>query len=590
MRAQVDRRGVLSLAGDVALAPLAGRLQVVARDLVIVPLQPYFTEYVNALVSSGALSVRGSLDFAVPAKAAPHLSWKGNASIADFGAVSKEAGTELLRWKALAFDQIDFDSAPLKVDVGSIVLSDFYARVILSAEGRLNLRDLLVDRSEPGKPQGAPAAEPPRRPLRPGWRRGPRRAVAPAAPSPPRDLRVGGVRLVNGNIDFSDFFIKPNYSANLTGMNGQISQITPGQAGDIDLRGRIDHTGNVAILGKVNPLAEPLFLDLKADASDIDLPRLSPYSGKYVGYGIDKGKLSAKVAYKVENRQLTAENNVVLDQLTFGDKVDSPDAIKLPVLFAVSLLKDRNGVIDVNLPISGSLDDPKFSVGGLVLRIIVNLIVKVVTAPFALIANLAGASGAELSWVGFGTGAATLDADAQRKLEAVAKALIDRPGLKLDLAGRADPAADRDALRKLTLGRAVKAQKLRETVSGGTDSAAIDQVKIESQEYEKYLELAWRAAKFDKPRNAIGLVKSQPRADMERMMLAHIETSDAELTALANERAQQVKDWLVDNGKVPGERVFIVAPKIGAGGGAGADGGKPAATPPSASRVDLSLK
>ena len=587
VRAQVDRRGMLSLAGDVALAPLAGRLQVVARDLVIVPLQPYFTEYVNALVSSGALSARGSLDFALPANAAPRLSWKGNASIADFGAVSKEAGTELLRWKALAFDQIHFDSAPLKVDVGSIALGDFYARVILSAEGRLNLRDLLVDRSEPGKPQGAPAAEPAAPSAAPGVAPGPA-----AAPSPPRDLRVGGVRLVNGNIDFSDFFIKPNYSANLTGMNGQISQITPGQAGDIDLRGRIDRTGNVAILGKVNPLADPLFLDLKADASDIDLPRLSPYSGKYVGYGIDKGKLSAKVAYKVENRQLSAENNVVLDQLTFGDKVDSPDALKLPVLFAVSLLKDRNGVIDVDLPISGSLDDPKFSVGGLVLRIIVNLIVKVVTAPFALIANLAGASGAELSWIGFGTGAATLDAGAQRKLEAIAKALIDRPGLKLDLAGRADPAADRDALRKLALERAVKAQKLRETVSGGTDSAAIDQVKIESQEYEKYLERAWRAAKFDKPRNAIGLVKSQPRAEMERMMLAHIETSDDELTVLANERAQRVKDWLVDSGKVPGERVFIVAPKIGAGagGGAGADDGKPAAAPPPASRVDLSLK
>src|SRR5690606_14990750 len=130
-------------------------------------------------------------------------------------------------------------------------------------------------------------------------------------------------------------------------------------------------------------------------------------------------------------RQLTAENNIVLDQLTFGDKVESPDAIKLPVLFAVSLLKDRNGVIDVNLPISGSLDDPKFSVGGIVLRIIVNLIVKAVTAPFTLLANLAGAGG-ELSWIGFEPGRSSLEAAALKKLEAVAKALNDRPGLKLD--------------------------------------------------------------------------------------------------------------------------------------------------------------
>jgi hypothetical protein len=612
VRARVDRRGTLSMTGDVGIKPLAGALRMAARNLVIVPLQPYFTEYVNALVSSGSVSADGSLRFSIPARGAPQVTWKGRASVADFAAVSKEANDDLLRWKSLAFDQVDFASEPLKVDVGSIALEDFYARVILNAEGRLNLRDLLVDRSAPTPGEGAPAKA--AAAAKPATVAAPSRvddaavgampgmatqapdagsrsrtvALGPpaAAPVPERNLRVGGVRLVNGNIDFSDFFVRPNYSANLTGMNGQISQITPGQAGDLELRGRIDHTGSVEILGKVNPLADPLFLDLKANASDIDLPRLSPYSAKYVGYGIEKGKLSAKVAYKVENRQLTAENNIVLDQLTFGDKVDSPTAIKLPVLFAVSLLKDRNGVIDVNLPISGSLDDPQFSVGGIVLRIIVNLIVKAVTAPFTLIANLAGASGAELSWVGFEPGNPELDAAARKKLEAVAKALTDRPGLKLDVSGRADPAADREALRRLALLRAVKAQKLRETVGSGGDVAAIDKVQVDPQEYPKYLEMAWRAAKFDKPRNAIGLVKSQPVAEMERMMLAHIETSDAELVALANERAQHVKDWLVDTGKVAGERMFIVSPKLGGGdrsvAAGSAAGAQPGAAPEAA--------
>ena len=592
MRARVDRRGTLSLSGEVGAKPLGGTLRVAARDLVIVPLQPYFTEYVNALVSSGSVSADGNLRFAVREGAAPRVGWKGRVSVAGFSAVSKEANNDLLRWKSLAFDQVDFDSEPLKVDVGGIALEDFYARVILNPEGRLNLRELLVDRQGPapdgqGQPErGASVAAPGAAPAAaPASASSPTSdAAKPAAPAPQRNLRVGGVRLVNGNIDFSDFFVKPNYSANLTGMNGQISQITPGQAGDLELRGRIDHTGSVEILGKVNPLADPLYLDLKASASDIDLPRLSPYSGKYVGYGIEKGKLSAKVAYKVENRQLSAENNIVLDQLTFGDKVESPDAIKLPVLFAVSLLKDRNGVIDVNLPISGSLDDPQFSVGGIVLRIIVNLIVKAVTAPFALIANLVGASGAELSWVGFEPGSPDLDAATLGKLQSIARALTDRPGLKLDLAGRADPAADREALRRLALQRSVKAEKLKETVSGGGDVAAIDKVQVDPKEYPKYLERAWRAAKFDKPRNAIGLVKSQPVAEMERMMLAHIEATDAELIALANERAQHVKDWLIETGKVPGERMFIVTPKLGAG-----DAGAPAPASP-LSRVDLSLK
>jgi len=608
VRARVDRRGTLSLSGEIGAKPLGGTLRVAARDLVIVPLQPYFTEYVNALVSSGSVSADGNLRFAVHEGAAPRVGWKGRVSVTGFSAASKEANNDLLRWKSLAFDEIDFDSEPLKVDVGGIALEDFYARVILNAEGRLNLRELLVDRQ--GQPvREASAVTPGAAPAAPHASASSPApdAAKTALPTPQRNLRVGGVRLVNGNIDFSDFFVKPNYSANLTGMSGQISQITPGQAGDLELRGRIDHTGSVEILGKVNPLADPLYLDLKASASDIDLPRLSPYSGKYVGYGIEKGKLSAKVAYKVENRQLSAENNIVLDQLTFGDKVESPDALKLPVLFAVSLLKDRNGVIDVNLPISGSLDDPQFSVGGIVMRIIVNLIVKAVTAPFALIANLVGASGAELSWVGFEPGSPDLDAAALGKLQSIARALTDRPGLKLDLAGRADPLADREALRRRALQRAVKAQKLKETVSGGEDVAAIDKVQVDPQEYPKYLERAWRAAKFDKPRNAIGLVKSQPVAEVERMMLAHIEASDAELIALANERAQHVKDWLVESGKVSGERMFIVTPKLGAGAPApasaagagsasapaGADAaavgtGEPAASP--LFRVDLSLK
>ena len=623
LRARVERRGTLSVNGRLGLNPLAANLRLAARNLVIVPLQPYFTEYVNALVSSGTFSAAGDLRLAAGARGgAPVVSWKGRAAIADFAAVSRDAGSELLRWKSLAIEAIDFASEPLRAELGEIVLSEFYARVVLDADGRLNLRDLLVDRPAPA-PEGAPArarsARTDRaRPAQPDTTVPteisgiPTEAPAPSSaarrtatlePSErgtalPANLRIGGVRLVDGNIDFTDLFIRPNYSANLTGMNGRVSRLAAGQPGDVELRGRIDNTGSVEVLGRIDPLAESLFLDLKASATDIDLPRLTPYSARYIGYGIEKGKLSAQVAYKVENRELSAENHIVLDQLTFGEKVDSPDALKLPVLFAVSLLKDRNGVIDVNMPIGGSLDDPQFSIAGLVLRIIGNLIVKAVTAPFALIANLGGASGAELSWIGFAPGGAALEGGATGKLETLAKALDDRPGLKLDVSGRADPSADREALRRRALERAIKAQKLKETVSGG-DAAAIDQVKIEPQEYEKYLTLAYRAAEFDKPRNAIGLLKSQPREEMERMLLAHFEAGDAELTRLANARAQAVKDWLVTNGRIAGERVFVVAPKTSNDADARAparsetptsDAAAQSGRTPPGPRVDLSLK
>src|SRR5262249_9027785 len=150
--------------------------------------------------------------------------------------------------------------------------------------------------------------------------------------------------------------------------------------------------------------------------------------------------------YRVENRKLKAENSVILDQLTFGRQVDSPDAIKAPVLLAVAALKDRNGVIQFDLPVGGSLDDPPFSVRGLGLRAIVGLMVKVVTAPFACLGSLSG-HGEELAYIEFAPGSAALDGKSEDKIKAVAKALADRPAINLDLAGRVDPSLDGEALK-----------------------------------------------------------------------------------------------------------------------------------------------
>jgi len=242
----------------------------------------------------------------------------------------------------------------------------------------------------------------------------------------------------------------------------------------------------------------------------------------------------------------------------------------------VALLKDRSGVIDIDLPISGSIDDPQFSVGGLIVRVIVNLIVKVVTSPFALIGSLVG-GGEELSYVEFAPGSAQLGADAQAKLQSIGKALADRPALKLDIAGRVDPDADREGLRKASLERQVRAQKAKEL---GKAADAAD-VAVDAAEYPKHLTAAYRAADFPKPRNVIGFVKDLPVPEMETLLLTHASAADEDLRRLANERAQSVKTWLVETGGIAPERVFLVAPKTSGDGIK--DKGR-------ASRVDFSLK
>jgi hypothetical protein len=443
----------------------------------------------------------------------------------------------------------------------------------------LNLQDLVRPPGAAAAPDTPPAEKPAAPAPGPAAEAAKPPAVAPVA-TLPSNLRIGKITLQGGNVNFSDFFIKPNYTANLTGVGGVVTEMTPEKPGDVELRAKIDNAAPVEILGRVNALAADLFLDIKASAKDIELPPLSPYSVKYAGYGIERGKLSVTVKYLVENRKLAAENNIYLDQLTFGEKVESPTATKLPVTLAVALLKDRNGVIDVNLPISGSLDDPQFSVIGIVFQVIGNLIVKAITAPFALLGAAFG-GGEELAYLEFAPGSAALDGDDVGKLKNLTKALTERPGLKLDVAGRVAPEIDREGLKRTSIDRKVKAQKFDDLRREGKAPASADAVSVESAEYEKYLRRAYGDERFPKPRNVIGIAKDLPAPEMETLMLTNAQVTDEDLRVLANARAQVAKEWMVTEGKVPAERVFIVAPKLTAEGIK--DKGKP-------TRADFAVK
>jgi len=395
-------------------------------------------------------------------------------------------------------------------------------------------------------------------------------------------LRLGKATLTGGNIDFTDHFIRPNYSANLTGLSGSLSSLAFDKPADLDLKGNVQGSAPVEISGRINPLSQNLFLDVKASATDIELPPLSPYSGKYVGYGIEKGKLSMKVRYLVENRKLTAENGIVLDQLTFGAKVESPDAIKVPVLLAVALLKDRNGVIKFDLPVGGSLDDPRFSVGRIVFQALVNLLLKIVTSPFALLGSLGGHHGEELAYIEFASGSATLDAEGEKKIDAIAKAMVDRPAIKLEIAGRSEPAVDEEGLKRAGLDRKIRVQRFNDLKSAGEPPPSVDAVEIPPSEYESLLVRVYRAEDFSKPRNAIGFPKDLPRAEMESLIFANTKVSAEDLRLLAEHRAQIVRDRLTGAADhVPAERVFVVAPRLNAEGIK--DKGKP-------TRVDFSLR
>jgi len=256
----------------------------------------------------------------------------------------------------------------------------------------------------------------------------------------------------------------------------------------------------------------------------------------------------------------------VLDQFTFGDKVDSPDAVKLPVRLAVSLLKDRHGVIDVDLPIAGSLDDPNFKIGRAILKVLGNLVVKAVTAPFSLLASAFG-GGDELSRVDFPAGAATLDATAQKRLATLGKILRERPGISFEIEGGADPQRDREGLRRFLYERKLKAKKLAALVEAGNAAPPLDTIGIDAAERPSLIEAAYKAEKFAKPKNVLGFDKGLPPAEMEKLMLANMRVENDELRALALSRATIVQSTLAK--AIPGgaSRLYLVAPRLASASG-----------------------
>jgi hypothetical protein len=546
----LNGKGTIATTGTVGIEPLSVNLKLGLRGIEIAPFQPYFTDKVKITVTGGAISTNGNLSFASTKQEKVNLTYKGEASVANFSSIDKLSGEELLKFESLSLTDLSVGYTPLSIGIKGVSLTNFYTLVSVNPQGTINLQEVMAA-EEPKAGQTASS---------------PRQEIAVASPQekePSKNIKIDQVTLQGGRIDFTDKSVKPEFSTRLSEMGGRVSGLSAEQntTADVELRAKLNEYAPLEITGKINPLRDDLFVDLKARIKDLDLSPASPYSGKYAGYTIEKGKLSFDLNYSIVKRKLESQNNIFIDQFTFGEKVDSPQATSLPVKLAVALLKDRKGEIKLDLPVTGSLDDPKFSVWRVIVQIIVNLVAKAATSPFALLGAVFGGGGEELSYVEFDYGSTVVTEPNMKKLDTVSKALQDRPSLKVDIEGHVDMERDRDGLKQLLFNRKIKAQKLNEMVKKGKPAVPVDTVKIDPPEYEKYLKMAYKEEKFPKPKNFIGMAKDIPVPEMEKLMLTHTEVKEGDLRALASHRAMAVQDVLLKSGKLEPERVFILEPK-----------------------------
>ena len=541
----LNRTGHVDVRGQVAVEPMKADLEIKITQIAINPFQPYLDRFLDADIREGAIYLNGSVQYAKEHPKGPMLRFQGNLAVNQLLVTDRKEFEDVGSWKSLAFNRVALDVEPTTVRIGEILLQEPAVQAVMESDGSLNLSKLLVA-SPSGGAQGEPAKDDSRK---------------SAAKTDPLTIIVDQVKLVKATAIFRDLSVEPSVKTGVTDFGGTIKGLSSKQIkkADVDLAGKIDRAAPLKIVGKINPLSEDAFTDLVITLQGMDVTPAGPYSGKFAGYGLSKGKLSLDLKYKVSQQILEAENLVSIDQLTFGQKVESPDATSLPVPLLVALLQDRKGLIEIDLPIRGDLNDPDFKYGKVVISTLLNLLGKVVASPFSLLGKLVpdGGGGDDLQFVEFQPGSAVLADDGMKKLDVLEQALDERAGLRLDIKGTSDAVVDGAALRKRKLMDRLMTKIRRER------GKSAGPVEISAEEEQRFVEelfaelLAKQAGMSGK---APDQAESTPPTaeEMKERVLAEIPITDADLEFLAMERGEAVRTRLLENGKLGSGRVFLL--------------------------------
>ncbi len=615
-RAQIETRGTL--------LPLGAQMSVMVSNLALAPLQPYVESQANLVIHSGELNVDGTAHFDPRDTNTPLLRFTGNVALTNFLSSDTIARSEFARWENLGVRGIQFTLEPNRLEVDEVKFTGLRTSLVVSSNGQLSALALLKHPQAAAESTNSPAV------VASGA------TTRPAAGALLFPLKLGALVFERGSFGAVDQSLALPFSTGIEEFNGSIRDLTfPGLTrATVDLHGKVSALAPFTVTGTLTPDLTNPFVDLKITFTNTDLTPLTPYAEKFAGYPLNKGKLTFNMHYLIDNRVLKAENVVGLDQLTFGARNQSTNATKLPIKLGVALLKDRNGRIDLDLPVSGSLDDPSFRIGGLIWRAVINILVKAATSPFALLGALAG-GGEELQYVDFDPGLALLNDSQTNKLAKLTKALFERPALNLEIGATFDATNDVAALGRQKVRDKMKVLRIEEIVARGKPAPAKDAVSLEEDEYDGLLRRAYKAAFNTTPElavretlvaaaatNAAGVgilpetgadSRNEPkkgaatlaqrglslseldqqtrkataasgatgpakpkterelvREELERRLLTTVPVIPEDIHALLQRRTEVVQQYLMGPGNIAADRLFPVLPKPGEAGKGGA--------------------
>lgn len=547
-RLSVGTGGALSFKGNFSEQPLAAGVDLRLQSLKLSPFAPWAADVARFALEKGTLDVNGRFNFQQARQT--KADFQGGITIHDFAANDLELDERFLAWRRLGVQGVSWQLEPARLAIREIQADKPFIRVIVGEDQSLNLSHVIVAPEEPAVAESGNNST---------------ATATPAATAKTAEaaypLRIDRIRMNDGSMLFADLTLRPQFATGIQSLEGEIRGLSsqPDSRATVVLKGWVDEYGKADINGMLNPLAGDLYTDIGVKFSNVELTTLTPYSSKFAGYRIDKGKLSLDLNYKINNRKLDASNKVVFNQLTLGDKVESPDAMSLPLKLAVAILKDKDGVIDVDLPVTGSLDDPKFRIGPLIWKTFLNLLTKAATAPFSLIANMIG-GGENMDSLEFAAGASTLAAEETAKLDALAKALTQRPALAVEVRGAFDPEADAKAIRTAKFDQ-VYQKRLAE---GGKSRKVLEDMfktKLGSEALAQQRALNLKPASDQAGnRDELQLAIAAYETHLRNELIARETVLDGDLRQLALERARTVRNQLVEVSKIEESRVFVLEP------------------------------
>ena len=524
---QLNGTGHLRAAGQAQLTPPSLDLEVDASGVDLQLAQAYIDPFVRMNIRSGLLSTSAQVRLQRLEPLELHL--EAEAAIADLHIVDSLEKRDLLRWESLALSGISYHDGSLAIDQAALLKP--YARLIINQDLSTNLGELMIN-----QPSGTEPAD------RPGLA-----------------VRIGAIDLEQGSLNFADFSLLPNVAVTLEELTGRVGTLdnrstTPAE---INLSGQVDRYAPVKVTGTLTPFDPLNSLDVEASFRDIELTTLSPYARKFAGYRIRKGRLDLDLHYQITQGELQAENKVLLRDLQLGERVESPDAVNLPVRLAIALLKDSRGNIDITLPVRGDLNNPDINVMPLIWQALGNLLTRAATAPFRFIGNLLGDNDVDLSQVLFDAGSAKLDGPARQQLDALASALQQRPALRLEVEARSDPATEGLLVAQQRLERELKRRTDR--LLEGTEDATETGDGLSAGRMTELLETIYlERLKQDVPGEWATLEPETRHARLREAITATWNGNEALLRRLAQERNQSIKAYLVDNTGLPAQRVQLL--------------------------------